>query len=139
MTNEQAPKPLIDEHRIDKITAIGFVDGGEWTDVLGVSYNDHETTIRIRFEQSGRRITMPLDHGMSLEEALEGIAQSLQIVYPYKSELKATVLRGRRARKWVKRLIAGAKAVADEGPSESETTNLGENRRTLHVIIPPSD
>ena len=131
MTNEQTPQPLIDEHRIDEITAIGLIDGGEWTDVLGVSYNDHETTIRIRFEQSGRRITMPLDHGMSLEKALEGIAQSLQIMYPYKSELKTTVLRGRQARKWFKRLLAAAKAVADEGPSESETTNLGQNKTNV--------
>lgn len=57
--------PLIDMDRVDHVTEIGLIAGGEWADVLAVSYGPHETLLRVRFEKTGERYEFSLPPDVS--------------------------------------------------------------------------
>lgn len=140
----EANKALIDEERIDQITEIGLIDGGEWADVLAVSYGPGDTTIRLRFEQSGNRQQCGLPEGTTLVETLDLMSEvmyagAIVAGRPYDQKPPVIIYRGHQARKWVNRLLAEAKRAAKEAQGSGlmpEIVGNGKAIPRLFVEIP---
>lgn len=139
----EAPKTLIEQDRITQVTEVGIIDGGKWADVLAVSYGPGDTTVRLRFEETGKRSSYEVPLGTSLDEALNKMADVLFLVFPYEQRPFVTSYRGHQARKWVKRFIAQADRAAqavEEGRIEPKVgpDGLARVSLTIHYQTEPS-
>jgi len=111
--NEEAEnrEVVLDENRIDELTEIGVIDGGEFFDVLAVAYGD-ELILRIRNERNG--YSFAIRPKSSLEEALaKFVAEALPLFWPeFPYTPRPTIYRGPQAKEWVTRLLDNARAAA---------------------------
>jgi hypothetical protein len=111
----ECEKALIDQTRLHLITEFAVIDGGEFADVLAVSYGVSETRIRLRFEESGNRIVFGPRQGEELRETLDLVADLLFSTGRYRSKPEVTLFRGKDARRCVRRLLEEIQAFAEAG------------------------
>jgi hypothetical protein len=131
----EAPKNLIDEKRIAEVNEIGIIDGGDWADVLAVSYGPGDTSVRIRFEQSGNRSVYDVPNNKSLAELLNECAEGLYLAFPYDSKPVVTMYHGHQARKWVKRFIAEAERAGEAAEATGVMPKIGDDGVRTHRIM----
>lgn len=126
---------LIDPHRVGQIREIGHIDGGQWADVLAVSYGPGDTVIRVRCEQTGERREYLLPEGMTLAERLEMFAEALYLAFPFTSKPVVTMYRGHQARKWAKRLIADIERAIKAAEAAGMTPNVGDDGVPTYFFV----
>jgi hypothetical protein len=107
---------LLDANRISNLTEIGVIDGGEFVDVLVVSYGPHDRTLRVRDEANGKRTEYDIPADAPLEDVLNLVADAIAVAYPFEARPTPEMFRGRQARKWLKRFLRKAEQMAETLP-----------------------
>jgi len=120
-------KRIVELDRLDDVTAVGLIEGGEWLDVLAVSYGSDDTRLRIRFEQSGDVWVYELAADETMEKALQHIKGRLQPI-PY--DFQITILRGDKAQFWIRKLVEGGKA------ARAAANRNGKNKEKIVLMMP---
>lgn len=125
---------LLDPSRSSDLTEIGVIDGGEFVDVLVVSYGATDRTLRIRYEETGNRTHYDIPAEVPLEYLLKSLVDVLATAYPFRAKPRPTIYRGRQARKWMKCLLQKAERMAEALPPTD-----GIAQRRLLVTISPEE